>query len=514
MKALKSFCTNKHLLLFNLAIKTPVSFSFSSRQNLVFPRHFHVTSLRFRVEDSSLAAIGSFNNEPDLSRSGHGNENSAGVGSVYNPVAGETFTRPCINRNGGQEFDRSSWSSGSWVDDFQRTRASGSVKKANASNRGNTDADTSDAYNWIDNFEGEETYGRVRGENLTAGDDIRLGSSSSDDGTNDLFKEKANKGVKKANSSSVSWHEFRLGGIVRNKKKVKEKVSWVCTECGHSEGQWWGSCRECNSVGTVKQFTEASESGDNGKGRGLEFSANAVRSWLPQQATDVQPRRLTDINRGLNQLEWRIPLSGYFGCEVARVLGGGLVPGSLVLIGGDPGVGKSTLLLQIAAIVAEGSNLGRPAPVLYVSGEESVEQIGNRADRMSITTEELFLYSSTDIEDILKKVQLISPRALIIDSIQTVYLKEVSGSAGGISQVKECTLALLCFAKKTNIPVLLVGHVTKSGEIAGPRALEHIVDAVLYMEGEENSSYRLLRPVKNRFGSTDECPINFKQGEK
>ncbi|GJR26470.1 ATP-dependent peptidase [Tanacetum coccineum] len=228
--------------------------------------------------------------------------------------------------------------------------------------------------------------------------------------------------------------------------------------------------------------------------------------------------------------------SGLFGEEVSRVLGGGLVPGSLVLVGGDPGVGKSTLMLQIAAIIADGEEIGKPAPVLYVSGEESVEQIGNRADRMDISTDELFLYSSTDIEDILGKAKALSPRALIVDSIQTVHLMGVTGSAGGIYQVKECTAALLRFAKTTNVPVFLViiisscfdyvitkfiwkkyvetvsdlcqiGHVTKSGDIAGPRVLEHIVDAVLYMEGEQYSSHRLLRAFKNRFGSTDELGV-------
>lgn len=260
-------------------------------------------------------------------------------------------------------------------------------------------------------------------------------------------------------------------------------------------------------MGTMKQFS-AGESGNGGsRVSGFEVSDNVVRSWLPQQPTEVQPLRLTDVNRGINQMNWRIPLHGPFGYEVARVLGGGLVPGSLVLVGGDPGAGKSTLLLQIAAIIAEGHDIGGSSPVVYVSGEESVEQIGNRADRMRIDTEELFLYSSTDIEDILGQVHLLSPRALVVDSIQTVYLKGVIGSAGGLSQVKECTSALLRFAKKTNIPVFLIGHVTKSGDIAGPRVLEHIVDVVLYMEGEKHSSHRLLRSVKNRFGSTDELGV-------
>ncbi|KAH9714197.1 RECA 2 domain-containing protein [Citrus sinensis] len=289
-----------------------------------------------------------------------------------------------------------------------------------------------------------------------------------------------------------------LGDLVGTRKKGKaNRTNWVCSDCGYTDGQWWGMCRACESVGTMKRYS----AGESDEGPAVQ------RTWLPQKPEEVQPVRLLEVNKGMKQLDWRIPLSGLFGNEVARVLGGGLVPGSLVLIGGDPGVGKSTLLLQMAAIIADVHDLGEPSPVVYVSGEESVEQIGNRADRMMIATEELFLYSSTDIEDIVEKVQPLSPRALIIDSIQTVYLRGVAGSAGGLMQVKECTSALLRFAKKTNIPVLLAGHVTKSGDIAGPRVLEHIVDAVLYMEGEKFSSYRLLRSVKNRFGSTDELGV-------
>ncbi|GAY51102.1 hypothetical protein CUMW_131750 [Citrus unshiu] len=289
-----------------------------------------------------------------------------------------------------------------------------------------------------------------------------------------------------------------LGDLVGTRKKGKaNRTNWVCSDCGYTDGQWWGMCRACESVGTMKRYS----AGESDEGPVVQ------RTWLPQKPEEVQPVRLLEVNKGMKQLDWRIPLSGLFGNEVARVLGGGLVPGSLVLIGGDPGVGKSTLLLQMAAIIADVHDLGEPSPVVYVSGEESVEQIGNRADRMMIATEELFLYSSTDIEDIVEKVQPLSPRALIIDSIQTVYLRGVAGSAGGLMQVKECTSALLRFAKKTNIPVLLAGHVTKSGDIAGPRVLEHIVDAVLYMEGEKFSSYRLLRSVKNRFGSTDELGV-------
>ncbi|KAL9156921.1 hypothetical protein ABFS82_09G111800 [Erythranthe guttata] len=285
------------------------------------------------------------------------------------------------------------------------------------------------------------------------------------------------------------------------KKKGKSRSVHVCESCGYSDGQWWGTCKQCGEVGTMKRFT--TESVDR-KVSGMQVSENAVRSWLPK---DTAPVKLTDVYGRIDDSNWRIPLSGLFGAEVERVLGGGLVPGSLVLVGGDPGVGKSTLLLQIAALITEGKDANIPGRVIYVSGEESVEQIANRADRLSIETDELFLHSSTDIEDILEHAQHLSPRALIIDSIQTVYLRGVTGSAGGDVQVKECTSALLRFAKKTNIPVLLIGHVTKTGDIAGPRVLEHIVDVVLYMEGEKYSSHRLLRSVKNRFGSTDELGV-------
>ncbi|XP_064972911.1 uncharacterized protein LOC135617003 isoform X2 [Musa acuminata AAA Group] len=305
-------------------------------------------------------------------------------------------------------------------------------------------------------------------------------------------------------SKGFQKNEVSLGTTSIMKRTAgKVKVSWVCENCGGTFGQWWGTCPTCQTVASVKQFIEAEVS----RARGAEVSEAAVRSksWLSPKSGTMVPLSLADVNMGRNQSEWRIPLAGHFGMEVSRVLGGGIVPGSLLLIGGDPGVGKSTLLLQISAILAQGFNFKGPARVVYVSGEESIEQIGNRADRMGITTKDLFLYSSTDVEDILDKVQNPPPQVLIVDSIQTVYLRGVTGSAGNIMQVKECTSAFLRFAKQTNIPVLLIGHVTKTGDIAGPRILEHIVDAVLYMEGERYSSYRLLRSVKNRFGSTDEA---------
>ncbi|CAF2124811.1 DNA repair protein RadA [Brassica napus] len=306
-------------------------------------------------------------------------------------------------------------------------------------------------------------------------------------------------------SSARGWDP---GEVVMNKKKGKVRTSWVCESCGHSEGQWWGSCRACNKVGTMRRFSEGS-SEPRASGGGVASgggSEGAGLAWLPEQGV-AQPLKLSSVIDGITHQQWRISLPGLFGNEVGRVLGGGLAPGSLILIGGDPGIGKSTLLLQIASIIADGNDLAKPAPVLYVSGEESVDQIGSRADRMKIETDELYLFSSSDLQDILTKAHRLSPRALIIDSIQTVYLKEVTGSAGGLTQVKECTSTLLRFAKKSNVPVFLVGHVTKAGDIAGPRVLEHIVDVVLYMEGEEHSTYRLLRSVKNRFGSTDELGV-------
>ncbi|XP_061366842.1 uncharacterized protein LOC133309982 isoform X2 [Gastrolobium bilobum] len=314
--------------------------------------------------------------------------------------------------------------------------------------------------------------------------------------------EKASEKMKKVQAQAQGLGG--TGNIIGTKRKGKVKSQWVCCNCGHTSGQWWGTCPSCDIVGTMKEFHEAKlTDADNKPRTGLAVSEDAMGLWLPQRAGELRPMKLEEVNSGFDHLRWRIPLSGPFGNEVSMVLGGGLVPGSLTLVGGDPGVGKSTLLLQIAATIGEGCTDGEASPVVYVSGEESLQQIGHRAERLGIKSN-INLYSSTDIEDILKKAHCLYPRALVIDSIQTVYLKGIMGSAGGIMQVKECTSALMRFAKTTNIPVLLIGHVTKSGEIAGPRVLEHIVDAVLYMEGERYSTYRMLRAVKNRFGSTDE----------
>ncbi|KAF7099341.1 hypothetical protein CFC21_100981 [Triticum aestivum] len=300
------------------------------------------------------------------------------------------------------------------------------------------------------------------------------------------------------------WADVATARRAAGKGGKAPRVSYVCSNCGDGFSQWWGTCRGCQAVGTLtKFFPGAADCAD----ADAEGSHHAGRSWIRQKSKEMVPKKLREVTKGFDQAGWRIPLPGTFGNEISRVLGGGVVPGSLVLVGGDPGVGKSTLMLQLASIVSEGSEDHGSAPVVYVSGEESIEQIANRADRMSIRSKDLYLYSSTDIEDILDKIQSLSPKALVVDSIQTVYLSAFAGSAGNQVQVRECTSALLSFAKMTNIPVFLIGHVTKTGDIAGPRVLEHIVDVVLYMEGERCLSHRLLRSVKNRFGSTDELGV-------
>jgi DNA repair protein RadA/Sms len=199
------------------------------------------------------------------------------------------------------------------------------------------------------------------------------------------------------------------------------------------------------------------------------------------------------------QTDVRIPVPM---AELSRVLGGGIVPGSVVLISGDPGIGKSTLLLQLTALIA-----AQGGPVLYVSGEESVQQVKLRAERLGISSAQVLLLAETNLEQILEQFEAIRPALVIVDSIQSVYTERLSASAGSVGQVRECASSLLRVAKAHSIPAFLVGHVTKAGAIAGPRVLEHIVDTVLYLEGERFHSFRLLRSVKNRFGSTNEVGV-------
>jgi DNA repair protein RadA/Sms len=257
----------------------------------------------------------------------------------------------------------------------------------------------------------------------------------------------------------------------------RPKSVFVCQQCGSESPKWLGHCPGCDQWNTyvetvVKRTPTATAT-----------SPTQVQE-LSQLSSDSMPRLA-------------LPLT-----EFNRVLGGGIVPGSMVLIGGDPGIGKSTLLLEVAGMVAE-----REGKVLYVSGEESVHQIKLRADRLGIRGEGLFLLPETDLETIIERGTEISPRLVVIDSIQAVSQSGLTSAAGSIAQVRECTSRLMQWAKSSNTPIFIVGHVTKDGAIAGPHTLEHIVDVVLYLEGERFSAYRLLRGAKNRFGSTNEVGI-------
>lgn len=261
---------------------------------------------------------------------------------------------------------------------------------------------------------------------------------------------------------------------------AKTRTQFICQQCDAQYSQWMGKCPSC---GTWDSLVEQVVQRDTASSRSSASSG-------------TQPILLQNITT--DDFE-RIPVLGQ---EFAQVLGGGLVPGSVVLIGGDPGIGKTTLLTQVAAYFAKTTG-----PALYVSAEESTQQIKLRTQRLGLTPEQLYVYAETHLDTILSHIKDLRPRLVIVDSIQTVYLEAISSAAGSISQVRECTLHLLRLAKSLHIPMFLVGHVTKEGAIAGPRVLEHIVDAVLYLEGERFHQYRLLRGVKNRFGSTNEVGV-------
>jgi DNA repair protein RadA/Sms len=257
------------------------------------------------------------------------------------------------------------------------------------------------------------------------------------------------------------------------------KTVFVCQQCGKESLKWLGRCPGCQSWNSlVETAVGASKAAAGSTG------AESVACELSQVSAERAPR-----------------VTLPFG-ELNRVLGGGIVPGSLILISGDPGIGKSTLLLQVSAMIA-----GQGGKVVYASGEESLHQTKLRADRLSINGNGLYVLPETDLEIILQRMGEVSPALGVIDSIQTVYLNDLEGAPGSMSQVRGCTLRLMQWAKSASVPLLIVGHVTKEGAIAGPKVLEHIVDVVLYLEGESFSSYRLLRCVKNRFGSTNEVGI-------
>lgn len=262
---------------------------------------------------------------------------------------------------------------------------------------------------------------------------------------------------------------------------AKVSVRYVCQSCGAISLRWAGQCKSCGEWNTLEESVVESR-----KGRA------ASQPWLASS----QPQPLSDVQADQVQ---RLPVQTG---ELARVLGGGIVPGSVVLVGGDPGIGKSTLLLQTSSLVAADQG-----PVLYVSGEESVHQIKMRADRLGLQQAGLYVVSEVSLDQIVNHIEQLSPALVVVDSIQAVSTDDLESSAGSVSQVKACATVLQRLAKTAGVPVFLVGHVTKAGAIAGPRVLEHVVDAVLYLEGDRFHAYRLLRSVKNRFGSTHEVGV-------
>ena len=327
-------------------------------------------------------------------------------------------------------------------------------------------------------------------------------------------------------STCASASESFGGGTAKTANRAKARTQFVCQECGAVFLQSKGRCPACQEWNcVVEEAVPDAGGGAAGGGRPVGVPGRKSGAWVAPSGGS--PKSLKEARGGDGGRERgpRVQLTGVGAGELRRVLGGGLVPGSLTLVSGDPGVGKSTLMLQVAGLLAKGLDVevegeveggstedGR-GMVLYVSGEESVGQLAGRAERLGIESESLRLYTQTDVDEILGTFSRESPRAMVVDSIQTVFSRDLTSGAGSVAQVRECTTRLLHAAKGSGCPVLLVGHVTKSGDIAGPRVLEHIVDTVLFLEGERFQQHRVLRSVKNRFGSTDEVGV-FQMGEK
>lgn len=267
---------------------------------------------------------------------------------------------------------------------------------------------------------------------------------------------------------------------------MAKKVSkFVCGSCGYETPKWLGKCPGCNDWNSMVEETTITKPN---KRVAFNHSSNGGSVQKPLSISQIESMDETRVMSGLGELD--------------RVLGGGIVTGSLVLIGGDPGIGKSTILLQVSASLANAQH-----KVLYISGEESTRQTKLRAERLGVKTDQLLVYSETDIELIANAIDETSAKFVVIDSIQTVFNGEVTSAPGSVSQVRECTAELMRIAKTKGVAIFIVGHVTKEGSIAGPRILEHMVDTVLYFEGERHHTYRILRAVKNRFGSTNELGI-------
>lgn len=266
-------------------------------------------------------------------------------------------------------------------------------------------------------------------------------------------------------------------------KKSKVITQYVCQNCGNSSPRWLGKCPECESWNTYVE----------------EQQEKTKRSAKSNQTSKTLP--ITDIQSGSEE---RIPTHNK---ELDRVLGGGFVPGSVILVGGDPGIGKSTLALQMLNNISSSSESRDDLNLLYVTGEESPEQVKMRAQRIGVTSENVYVLSATSVESIIDEIKRLSPQIAVIDSIQTMYSEELASAPGSVGQIRECTAKLMQHAKTNGPAIFLVGHVTKEGAIAGPKVLEHLVDTVLYFEGGRDHPYRILRAIKNRFGSTNEIGV-------
>lgn len=268
----------------------------------------------------------------------------------------------------------------------------------------------------------------------------------------------------------------------------KSKLTYVCSQCGYESAKWSGKCPSCGQWNTLEETI-------------IEPISNKSSSFSKSTSNNViRPLTIKEINTN-DEIRYKTGLS-----ELDRVLGGGIVKGSLVLVSGDPGIGKSTILLQICEY------LGRNLNILYISGEESARQIKLRANRLGVKSDNLKVLTQTDVQYCIENIRNEKPDIVMVDSIQTMNLTDLNSSPGSITQVRECTNALMRCAKSLDIPIILVGHVNKDGAIAGPKVLEHIVDAVLYFEGDRQMTYRILRAVKNRYGSTNEIGV-FDMGE-
>ncbi|HEY6659773.1 MAG TPA: DNA repair protein RadA [Pyrinomonadaceae bacterium] len=262
---------------------------------------------------------------------------------------------------------------------------------------------------------------------------------------------------------------------------MKKETVFVCQSCGHKSGKWLGKCPECGEWNSLVE--EKSQPSRKGNRNGFQ-----LRDVTAVAFTEIEPQDDVRVSSGVTEFD--------------RVLGGGIVPGTLVLIGGDPGIGKSTLLLQVADKLSAAGSL-----VLYVSGEESERQIKLRGERLAVEAKNVFLLPETNLENIINEIERLKPGAIIVDSIQTVFSSAIESAPGSVSQVREVAHQFLLLAKNRGIPIFLIGHITKEGSIAGPKILEHIVDTVLYFEGERHHNHRIVRAVKNRFGAANEVGV-------